>query len=69
VLDANHPLAGIALRFWLQVADTGPATPEEIENGRASEQFGLQVDERERIGEKILKIYFHPHLQRPEKKK
>ena len=31
VLDGNHPLAGMALRFSLQVAEVRAATPEEIE--------------------------------------
>lgn len=47
VLDANHPLAGIALRFWLQVASIRAATSEEVENGRADNQIGLQVDQFE----------------------
>ncbi len=32
VLDGNHPLAGMALRFWVQVEDVRAATDEEIEN-------------------------------------
>ncbi|WP_046331169.1 FKBP-type peptidyl-prolyl cis-trans isomerase [Polynucleobacter duraquae] len=32
VLDGNHPLAGMALRFWVQVEDIRTATDEEIEN-------------------------------------
>lgn len=31
VLDANHPLAGVALRLALQVRDVREATPDEIE--------------------------------------
>jgi FKBP-type peptidyl-prolyl cis-trans isomerase SlyD len=31
VLDSNHPLAGMALRFDLHVIDAWPATAEEIE--------------------------------------
>ncbi len=31
VLDANHPLAGMALRLHLKVRDVRPATPEEQE--------------------------------------
>ena len=30
VLDANHPLAGMALRFDLEITDLREATPEEI---------------------------------------
>jgi FKBP-type peptidyl-prolyl cis-trans isomerase SlyD len=32
VLDANHPLAGIALEFAVEVVDIRPATEEEIEH-------------------------------------
>ncbi|WP_232725875.1 FKBP-type peptidyl-prolyl cis-trans isomerase [Polynucleobacter brandtiae] len=32
ILDGNHPLAGMALRFWVQVEDIRAATEEEIEN-------------------------------------
>jgi len=33
VLDANHPLAGIALRFSAEVLDVREATAEELEHG------------------------------------
>ena len=33
VLDANHPLAGLALRFHLEIVNVRVATPEEIESG------------------------------------
>ena len=33
VLDANHPLAGVALRFALEVLDVRAATAEELEHG------------------------------------
>ncbi len=33
VLDANHPLAGIALRFHLKILAVRPARPEEIQRG------------------------------------
>jgi FKBP-type peptidyl-prolyl cis-trans isomerase SlyD len=33
VLDANHPLAGMALRFFCQVLDVRAAKPEEISRG------------------------------------
>lgn len=32
ILDGNHPLAGIALRFSLSVIDVRAATPEEIDH-------------------------------------
>ncbi|HEY6863488.1 MAG TPA: peptidylprolyl isomerase [Burkholderiales bacterium] len=37
VLDGNHPLAGMALKFVARVADVRPATPAEIENGTADD--------------------------------
>jgi FKBP-type peptidyl-prolyl cis-trans isomerase SlyD len=33
VLDANHPLAGMALRFSLEIVTVRGATPEEIRRG------------------------------------
>ncbi len=33
VLDANHPLAGIALRFFMRVLEVRAATPEEVRQG------------------------------------
>jgi FKBP-type peptidyl-prolyl cis-trans isomerase SlyD len=33
VLDGNHPLAGMALRFYLKVVAVRPARPEEISRG------------------------------------
>jgi FKBP-type peptidyl-prolyl cis-trans isomerase SlyD len=43
VLDANHPFAGMALRFWIQVSSVRAATPEEIENGRAVDAMGVLI--------------------------
>jgi FKBP-type peptidyl-prolyl cis-trans isomerase SlyD len=37
VLDGNHPLAGMALRFSLQVLSVRQATPEEIARGAPSD--------------------------------
>ena len=49
VLDGNHPLAGMALRFWVQVEDIRAATEEEIENqhpeGGESFTFGMPNDD------------------------
>jgi FKBP-type peptidyl-prolyl cis-trans isomerase SlyD len=36
VLDANHPLAGVALRFSCEVVSVRSANPEEIERGLSS---------------------------------
>ena len=43
VLDGNHPLAGMALRFDLTVADVREATPEEIEHEHAHGADGVEV--------------------------
>jgi len=43
ILDANHPLAGMALRFWIQVTEVRLATNEEVENGRAEDAMGLMI--------------------------
>ena len=49
VLDGNHPLAGMALRFWVQVEDVRAATEDEIENrhpeGGESFTFGMPNDD------------------------
>ncbi|WP_243391927.1 FKBP-type peptidyl-prolyl cis-trans isomerase [Polynucleobacter meluiroseus] len=49
VLDGNHPLAGMALRFWVQVEDIRAATDEEIANryprGGEGFTFGMPNDE------------------------
>ena len=37
----------MALRFWIQVSDIRPATPEEVENGRADDAMGLMVGEND----------------------
>ena len=49
VLDGNHPLAGMALRFWVQVEDVRAATEDEIENrhpeGGENFTFGMPNDD------------------------
>ena len=49
VLDGNHPLAGMALRFWVQVEDVRVATDDEIQNrypeGGESFTFGMPNDD------------------------
>jgi FKBP-type peptidyl-prolyl cis-trans isomerase SlyD len=36
VLDANHPLAGIGLRMYVQLRAIREATPQEIQQGSVS---------------------------------
>ena len=45
VLDGNHPLAGLALKFWLVVDDVREATEDELEDGHPQGAFGLDVDD------------------------
>jgi FKBP-type peptidyl-prolyl cis-trans isomerase SlyD len=49
VLDGNHPLAGMALRFWVQVEDIRAATENEIQNrlpeGGEGFTFGMPNDD------------------------
>jgi FKBP-type peptidyl-prolyl cis-trans isomerase SlyD len=45
VLDGNHPLAGMALRFALNVADVREATEEEIAHGHVHGAHGHHDDE------------------------
>jgi FKBP-type peptidyl-prolyl cis-trans isomerase SlyD len=47
VLDGNHPLAGIALRFSLKVAEVRAATEEEIAHGHVHGAHGHQHDDEE----------------------
>ncbi len=43
VLDGNHPLAGMALRFWLKVLAVREATADEVEHGHAHGASGLDI--------------------------
>ncbi len=47
VLDGNHPLAGMALRFTLEVADVRAATEEELAHGHVHGANGHHHDEDE----------------------
>lgn len=47
VLDANHPLAGIALRFSLQVTDVRTATTDEIKHEHVHDSYGFHEDDDE----------------------
>ena len=67
VLDGNHPLAGMALRFWVQVEDVRAATEDEIENrhpeGGENFIFGMpsdaEDDDEEEFLEKALGLQGH----------
>ncbi|BBO59615.1 peptidylprolyl isomerase [Mycoavidus sp. B2-EB] len=43
VLDGNHPLAGMALRFELKVINVRAATAEEIDHGHVHGEDGLEL--------------------------
>ena len=47
ILDANHHLAGMALRFWIQVTEVRLASSEEVENGRAEDAMGLMIGDQD----------------------
>ncbi|MBC3875412.1 FKBP-type peptidyl-prolyl cis-trans isomerase [Undibacterium flavidum] len=51
VLDGNHPLAGIALRFTLNVTDVREATKEEIAHGHVHGAHGHHDDDEDEDGE------------------
>ena len=67
VLDGNHPLAGMALRFWVQVEDVRAATEDEIQNrhpqGGENFTFGMpndaEDDGEEEFLEKALGLQGH----------
>ncbi|MDR0933962.1 MAG: peptidylprolyl isomerase [Burkholderiaceae bacterium] len=50
VLDGNHPLAGMALRFTLSVTEVRAATPDEIEHQHAH-GAGIHDDDDDEDGE------------------
>lgn len=51
VLDGNHPLAGIALQFALEVVSVRPATEEEIAHQHVHGAHGHDHDDEEDGGE------------------
>lgn len=55
VLDGNHPLAGLALKFWLQIADVREATEEELEDGHPLGAFGSDIEDDEAELEEIIR--------------
>jgi FKBP-type peptidyl-prolyl cis-trans isomerase SlyD len=50
VLDANHPLAGLALRIAVQVVDVREATEDEIEAGSVGQAPLLSIEPDARRG-------------------
>jgi len=58
VLDGNHPLAGMALRFWLQVEEVRIATDDEIQNrhpqGAEGLGFGILDEDHEELDEDYI---------------
>ena len=63
VLDGNHPLAGIALRFELEVADVREATEEEIAHGHVHGAHGHhhhdEDDDEGEDGDEIRTVPLH----------
>ena len=60
VLDGNHPLAGIALRFSLTVADVREATDEEIAHGHVHGAHGHDHGDDEEEGDEGDHFRSHP---------
>ena len=61
VLDGNHPLAGIALRFSLTVADVREATDEEIAHGHVHGAHGHDHGDEDDEGEGEEGDHFRTH--------
>ena len=60
VLDGNHPLAGMALRFSLNVVDVREATDEEIAHGHVHGAHGHHHDDEDDEGEEGDHVAIHP---------
>ncbi len=59
VLDGNHPLAGIALRFELKVIDIRDATPDEIVHEHVHGEDDEELDEYEEDEKRPLPPTLH----------
>lgn len=59
VLDGNHPLAGIALRFALKVVDVRPATAEEIAHGHVHGEHGHHHDDEDDEDGEFRTVHLH----------
>jgi FKBP-type peptidyl-prolyl cis-trans isomerase SlyD len=60
VLDGNHPLAGMALRFELSVAEVRAASDEEIAHGHVHGAHGHHHHDEEDDGEEGDHFRSHP---------
>ncbi|WP_256079053.1 peptidylprolyl isomerase [Massilia sp. YIM B04103] len=60
VLDGNHPLAGMALRFELQVVEVRAASDEEIAHGHVHGAHGHHHDDEDDEGEEGDHFRTHP---------
>jgi len=67
VLDGNHPLAGMALRFWVQVEDVRAATDDEIQNRypEGSENFTFSMPNEDADEEDFLEKALSLKTQAP----
>lgn len=61
VLDGNHPLAGMALRFWIKVSQIRAATAEEIEHGHPHGENGLEIEEEDEDLEALIEARAAQH--------
>jgi FKBP-type peptidyl-prolyl cis-trans isomerase SlyD len=59
VLDGNHPLAGMALRFTLDVAEVREATPEEIAHGHVHGAHGHHHGDEDDEGDEYRTHHVH----------
>jgi len=59
VLDGNHPLAGVALRFALKVEDVRAASDEEIAHGHVHGQHGHHHDDDEEGSDEFRTVHLH----------
>lgn len=59
VLDGNHPLAGIALRFALKVEAVRAASDEEIAHGHVHGEHGHHHGDDEEGGDEFRTVHLH----------
>jgi FKBP-type peptidyl-prolyl cis-trans isomerase SlyD len=60
VLDGNHPLAGMALRFSLNVTEVREASDEEIAHGHVHGAHGHHHGDEDDEGEEGDHVAIHP---------